>query len=176
MPRTYTGRIWIFGTGLALLFTAMLNLLRIRNAQGVKGLRLFCIAANVTTLVFAIALKASIRKSRTPCAASSNTAGGNPADVRDGIFAGEERVIPIQESGNAATFAVKAHPGARKNAITGELTGSLKVSLTSPPVEGRANDACIEFSRKTFEGTAFFRYHCLRPEQPQKVVRVSALG
>ncbi len=31
VPRTYTGRIWIFGTGLALLFTAMLNLLRIRN-------------------------------------------------------------------------------------------------------------------------------------------------
>jgi hypothetical protein len=65
VPRTYTGRIWIFGTGLALLFTAMLNLLRIRNARGVKGLRLFCSAANVTTLVFAIALMASIGKSRT---------------------------------------------------------------------------------------------------------------
>ena len=65
VPRTYTGRIWIFGTGLALLFSAMLNLLRIRNGRGVKGLRLFCITANVTMLVFAIALIASIGKSRT---------------------------------------------------------------------------------------------------------------
>jgi hypothetical protein len=65
VPRTYTGRIWIFGTGLALLFTAMLNLLRIRNGPGVKGLKLFCITANVTMLVFAIALMASIGQSRT---------------------------------------------------------------------------------------------------------------
>jgi len=65
VPRTYTGRIWILGTGLALLFTAMLNLLRIRNAGGVRGLKLSCIAANVTMLTFAIALMASIGKART---------------------------------------------------------------------------------------------------------------
>ena len=65
VPRTYTGRIWIFGTGLALLFTAMLNGLRIRNGRGVRGLKLFCITANVTMLVFVIALMASIGKSRT---------------------------------------------------------------------------------------------------------------
>jgi len=65
VPRTYTGRIWIFGTGLALLFTAMLNVLRIRNGGAVKGLRLFCITANVTMLVFAISLMASIGKLRT---------------------------------------------------------------------------------------------------------------
>jgi hypothetical protein len=65
VPRTYPGRIWILGTGLALLFTAMLNLLRIRNRHGVKGLYLFCIAANISMLVFGIALMASIGKSRT---------------------------------------------------------------------------------------------------------------
>ena len=65
VPKTYTGRIWIFGTGLALLFTAMLNVLRIRNGRGVKGLKLFCITANVTMLVFTIGLVASIGASRT---------------------------------------------------------------------------------------------------------------
>jgi len=65
VPKTYTGRIWIFGTGLALLYTAMLNLLRICNGQSVKGLKPFCITANVTMLVFAIALMASIGKART---------------------------------------------------------------------------------------------------------------
>ena len=54
-------------------------------------------------------------------------------------------MIPIQESSGSVTFAVKVHPRAKKNAITGELGGALKLSLTSPPVEGRANEACIEF-------------------------------
>jgi hypothetical protein len=65
VPKNYTGRIWIFGTCLGLLFTAMLNALRIRNGRGVRGLKLFCITANVTMLVLAIALIASIGKART---------------------------------------------------------------------------------------------------------------
>lgn len=65
VPRDYTGRIWIFGTGLALLFTAMLNLLRIRNGYSVRGLRLFCSGANVMMLIFIVALIASIGWPRT---------------------------------------------------------------------------------------------------------------
>jgi uncharacterized protein (TIGR00251 family) len=57
-------------------------------------------------------------------------------------------MIPLHESGGGVTFAVKAHPRAKKNAITGELGDALKVSLTTPPVEGRANEACIEFFAK----------------------------
>ena len=36
----------------------------------------------------------------------------------------------------------------KKNAITGELGDALKLSLTTPPVDGRANQACIEFFAK----------------------------
>ena len=54
-------------------------------------------------------------------------------------------MIPIRESNGGVTFAVKVHPRAKTNAITGELGDALKVSLTSPPAEGRANEACIEF-------------------------------
>jgi uncharacterized protein len=54
-------------------------------------------------------------------------------------------MIPIHESRGAVTFAVKVHPRARKDAITGELGDALKVALTAPPVEGKANQACIEF-------------------------------
>jgi uncharacterized protein len=54
-------------------------------------------------------------------------------------------MIPIQDTPAGATFAVKVHPRAKKNAINGELGDALKVSLTAPPVEGKANDACIEF-------------------------------
>jgi len=43
------------------------------------------------------------------------------------------------------TFAVKVHPRSNKNALTGKLGNALKLSLSAPPVEGRANAACIEF-------------------------------
>jgi hypothetical protein len=65
VPKTYTGRIWILGTDFALLFAAMLNLLRIRNGYAVRGLRMFCIAGNVTMLVFFAALTASIGRATT---------------------------------------------------------------------------------------------------------------
>ena len=54
----------------------------------------------------------------------------------------------IREMNDGVTFAVKVHPRAKKNAITGKVSDALKVSLTAPPVEGRANEACVEFFAK----------------------------
>src|SRR6266550_4549713 len=54
-------------------------------------------------------------------------------------------MIPIQNTATGATFAVKVHPQAKKNAIIGELGDALKLSLTAPASEGRANQAGIEF-------------------------------
>jgi uncharacterized protein (TIGR00251 family) len=57
-------------------------------------------------------------------------------------------VIPFYNGAMGISFAVKIHPRARKNAIIGEVGDALKVSLTAPPVEERANEACIEFFAK----------------------------
>lgn len=54
-------------------------------------------------------------------------------------------MIPIRDTPAGAAFAIKIHPRARKNAITGEVGDALKLALTAPPVEGKANQACIEF-------------------------------
>lgn len=54
-------------------------------------------------------------------------------------------MVPIHQTLSGVTFAVKVHPRARRNAITGEIGDALKLSLTAPPAEGRANEACIEF-------------------------------
>ena len=54
-------------------------------------------------------------------------------------------MISIRDTPSGATFQVRVHPRARKNAITGEAGDALKLALTAPPVEGRANQACIEF-------------------------------
>jgi len=65
VPKTYAGRIWLLGTDLALLFVAMLNVLRIRNGYRMQGLRMFCITGNLTMMVFAAALMTSIGRTRT---------------------------------------------------------------------------------------------------------------
>jgi len=57
-------------------------------------------------------------------------------------------MIPIRERDGGIAFQVKVRPRAKKNAITGEFGGALKVALTAPPLEDRANQACIEFFAK----------------------------
>ena len=54
-------------------------------------------------------------------------------------------MIPIKDTPSGATFSVRLHPRAKKNAITGEVGDALKLALTAPPADGKANDACIEF-------------------------------
>ncbi len=54
-------------------------------------------------------------------------------------------MIPIRDTPAGATFSVKVQPRARKDAITGVAGEALKLALTAPPVEGKANQACIEF-------------------------------
>jgi uncharacterized protein len=54
-------------------------------------------------------------------------------------------VIPLHETASGITFAVKVQPRARRNAIVGAIGDALKIALTAPAVDGRANDACIEF-------------------------------
>lgn len=46
---------------------------------------------------------------------------------------------------DGCTLAVRVHPGARKNDVAGLHAGAVKISLTTPPVDGRANEALIEF-------------------------------
>jgi uncharacterized protein (TIGR00251 family) len=59
-----------------------------------------------------------------------------------------QTLIPIHDTPAGATFQVKVHPRARKNAITGVLGDALKLALIAPPIEGRANEACTELVAK----------------------------
>jgi len=58
-------------------------------------------------------------------------------------------VIAIHETADGVSFAVKMQPRARRNATVGELGDALKIALTAPPVDGKANEACIEFFADT---------------------------
>ncbi len=51
----------------------------------------------------------------------------------------------LTDTPDGCTLQLRVHPGARRNAITGIHDGALKLSLTTPPTDGRANDALIAF-------------------------------
>jgi uncharacterized protein (TIGR00251 family) len=54
-------------------------------------------------------------------------------------------MIEISERDGSVVFAVRVTPRASRDAIEGEYQGALKVRLTAPPVEDRANDALRRF-------------------------------
>ena len=85
-------------------------------------------------------------------------------------------MIPVQESARGITFAVKVHPRARKNAITGTMGDALKLALTAPPVEGRANQAVIEFFVDLFQIPRSSVTIASGETSRNKVVRVSGMN
>ena len=60
-------------------------------------------------------------------------------------------MIPVHESAKGVSFRVKVQPRARKNAIAGTVGDALKLALTAPPVDGRANQAVIQFLADALE-------------------------
>ena len=85
-------------------------------------------------------------------------------------------MIPVNDTAQGATFAVKVHPRAKKNAITGALGDALKLSLTSPPIDGRANDACVEFFAKLLKVARSSVTIAAGETSRTKVVRVTGLN
>jgi len=85
-------------------------------------------------------------------------------------------MIPFNEISAGVTFAVKLHPRAKKNAITGELGDALKLSLTAPPIEGRANQACIEFFANLLEVPRSSVTIASGQTSRRKVVRIAGMS
>jgi uncharacterized protein len=84
-------------------------------------------------------------------------------------------LIPLRESGANVFFAIKVHPRAKKNAITGEIGNALKVALNAPPVKGRANEACIEFFAKLLKVSRSSVTITSGTGSRSKVIRVAGL-
>jgi uncharacterized protein len=85
-------------------------------------------------------------------------------------------MIPVRDTDASATFAVKVHPRAKKSAITGEVGNALKLSLTAPPVDGKANEACIEFFAKLLNLPRSSVTIAAGQTSRNKVIRVAGLS
>ncbi len=54
-----------------------------------------------------------------------------------------EPMIKLQATSSGVLLPVKARPAGKKNAITGEHDGALKVTVTAAPEKGKANAAIV---------------------------------
>ena len=85
-------------------------------------------------------------------------------------------MIALHETASGVTFSVRVQPRAKRNGVVGELGEALKIALTAPPSDGRANEACIEFLAGLLDlprsSIAIISGHTGR----NKVVRVTGLS
>jgi uncharacterized protein len=54
-------------------------------------------------------------------------------------------MLEVTEREGAVVFAVRVQPRASRDEVVGEMAGALKIRLQAPAIEGRANDALIEY-------------------------------
>jgi len=59
-------------------------------------------------------------------------------------------MIRFTEKDGNLTFSVRVVPRASKSKIVGEHDGTLKVRISSPPVDGAANAELVKLLSKTF--------------------------
>jgi uncharacterized protein len=85
-------------------------------------------------------------------------------------------MLPVNETAAGASFAVKVHPRARRNAITGTVGDAIKLAVTAPPVEGKANQAVIEFFADFFAIPRSSVSIASGESSRNKVVRVSGIS
>jgi uncharacterized protein (TIGR00251 family) len=53
-------------------------------------------------------------------------------------------VIELHDTPRGVVFAVRAHPQAKRNAITGTHAGAIKVAVTAAADKGKANEAIVD--------------------------------
>ena len=82
----------------------------------------------------------------------------------------------MNKSVHEATLSVRVQPRASRNVVMGWNGDTLKVKLTAPPVEGAANDACLDFLAKLFDVSPSRLAIVQGQRSRNKVVRISGLS
>lgn len=60
-------------------------------------------------------------------------------------------MLKIMKSATGTIFRVRVQPGASKNEIVGVHQDTLKIRISAPPVEGKANRALVQFLAEQLE-------------------------
>lgn len=78
--------------------------------------------------------------------------------------------------GDGVILTLHIQPGAKKTEVAGEHGEALKIRLAAPPVDGKANDALIDFLAKKL-GTGRMAVELLSGQSARsKRVRIAGVG
>jgi uncharacterized protein (TIGR00251 family) len=84
--------------------------------------------------------------------------------------------IPMRSSPEGVVLQVKVHPRARRNAVEGCVGEALKLAVTAPADQGKANQAVRELLAETFNLPVSTVAILSGLTSPRKVVRLGGLG
>jgi len=86
-------------------------------------------------------------------------------------------LIPIRDTLQGAIFAIRVQPRAKKTAITGVFgegeDAALKLAVASPPVDGRANEAVVDFFAELLNVPCSHVQILVGEKSRSKVIRIS---
>jgi uncharacterized protein (TIGR00251 family) len=83
--------------------------------------------------------------------------------------------VRVRETEGAVSFDVRVQPRARRTALVGAEGDRVKIALQAPPVDGKANEALVEFLAEEL-GVTRRSVEILRGETGRnKTVRVQGL-
>jgi hypothetical protein len=56
----------------------------------------------------------------------------------------------VRDTAEGAQFALRVQPRASRNGLVGTMGDAVKLAITAPPVDGKANQAVVEFLADLF--------------------------
>lgn len=85
-------------------------------------------------------------------------------------------MVTLEETSQGIVIPIKAQAGARRNGISGEFAGSLRVSVTQAPEKGKANGAIIDVIAEQLKLRRNQIELIAGQTSPQKKFRVTGIG
>ena len=85
-------------------------------------------------------------------------------------------MLDLNEREGAVTIKVRVQPRASRTEVAGEHAGGIKVRVTAPPVDGKANEECRRYLAKLLKVSATSVEIISGESSRDKVIRVSNIS
>lgn len=85
-------------------------------------------------------------------------------------------MLELNEKEGAVTIRVRVQPRAPRTEIVGEHDGAIKMRISAPPVDGKANEECRRYLAKLLKVSATSIEIISGESSRDKVIRVSNMS
>ena len=85
-------------------------------------------------------------------------------------------MVEVRETHGSVTLRLRVQPRAPRTEIVGEHAGAIKLRVSAPPVDGKANAECRRFLAKLFEVSATSVEIISGDSSRDKVIRIRSIS